>query len=86
MTPNFFILRTCPHLDTDYYRLVGVLVDCDQTEIKKAYHRLMLAHHPDKGGDVNTSRILNHIKDVLQDTARRGRYDQRGLDILRRAT
>ena len=40
----------------------------------------MLAHHPDKGGDVNISKILNHARDVLQDTICRARYDEQGLD------
>ncbi|CAN0201975.1 unnamed protein product, partial [Ectocarpus sp. 13 AM-2016] len=54
---------------------MGVLVDCDQGEIKKAYRRLMLVHHPDKGGCVETSKILNHANDWLQDTVRRKQYD-----------
>lgn len=66
-------------LHTDFYRLLVVTVDCDQREIKKAYHRLMLANHPDKGGSTETTKILNHAKDWLSDTDRRKRYDVKGL-------
>ncbi|CAN0572299.1 unnamed protein product [Ectocarpus sp. 12 AP-2014] len=66
----------------DYYRLLEVLVDCDQTEMKKAYRHLMLVHHPDKGGDENITKILNHAYDVLQDTVRRARYDDQGLENI----
>lgn len=32
----------------DYYKILGVAKDCGETEIKKAYRRESLKHHPDK--------------------------------------
>jgi DnaJ family protein C protein 7 len=32
----------------DYYKILGVLRDCNEGDIKKAYRRESLKHHPDK--------------------------------------
>ena len=32
----------------DYYKILGVTRDCGETDIKKAYRRESLKHHPDK--------------------------------------
>lgn len=32
----------------DYYKILGVARDCTEIEIKKAYRRESLKHHPDK--------------------------------------
>lgn len=32
----------------DYYKILGVPRDCGDAEIKKAYRRESLKHHPDK--------------------------------------
>jgi DnaJ family protein C protein 7 len=34
----------------DYYKILGVPRDCDEADIKKAYRRESLKHHPDKVG------------------------------------
>ena len=34
------------------YAVLGVAKDADESEIKKAYRKMALKHHPDKGGDI----------------------------------
>ncbi len=38
------------------YQCLGVSKDADESEIKRAYKKLALKHHPDKGGDVEEVR------------------------------
>ena len=37
-----------------YYEILSVNKNATQIEIKKAYRKLALIHHPDKGGDDET--------------------------------
>jgi DnaJ family protein A protein 2 len=38
------------------YDVLGVAKDADENEIRKAYKKLALKNHPDKGGDVEKVR------------------------------
>lgn len=49
--------------------------ECSIREIKKAYHRESLKHHPDKGGDVKQFQLVGEAHAVLSDPQRRNRYD-----------
>ena len=37
-----------PEAQKDYYKVLGVAKNVDQSQIKKAYRRLALKFHPDK--------------------------------------
>ena len=63
----------------DYYEILGVGKDASADEIKKAFRRLAVQHHPDKeGGDEAKFKEINEAYEVLKDTSKRQRYDQFG--------
>lgn len=63
----------------DYYEVLGVTKDASADEIKKAFRRLAVQHHPDKeGGDETKFKEINEAYEVLKDSAKRQRYDQFG--------
>lgn len=59
----------------DYYKILGVARDATESEIKKAYRRESLKHHPDKGGDEEKFKLVVEANAVLSDPRRRERYD-----------
>jgi molecular chaperone DnaJ len=63
----------------DYYEILGVGKDASPDEIKKAFRRLAVQHHPDKeGGDEAKFKEINEAYEVLKDSSKRQRYDQFG--------
>lgn len=63
----------------DYYEVLGVSKGASADEIKKAYRRLAIQHHPDKqGGDESKFKEVNEAYEVLKDSSKRQRYDQFG--------
>ena len=62
----------------DYYEVLGVKKDASADEIKKAFRRSAIEHHPDRGGDETKFKELNEAYEVLKDTEKRKRYDQFG--------
>lgn len=59
----------------DYYSTLGVSRTASQDEIKKAYRKLAMQHHPDKGGDENKFKEINTAYDTLSDPQKRAEYD-----------
>jgi molecular chaperone DnaJ len=62
----------------DYYEVLGVKKDASADEIKKAFRRAAIEHHPDKGGDESKFKEINEAYEVLKDDKKRQRYDQFG--------
>lgn len=60
----------------DYYKILGVAKTATQEEIKKAYRKLAMDHHPDRGGDTVRFAEINEAYDTLKDPAKRAEYDQ----------
>jgi molecular chaperone DnaJ len=62
----------------DYYEILGVGKDASPDEIKKAFRRAAVEHHPDRGGDEAKFKEMNEAYEVLKDSEKRKRYDQFG--------
>lgn len=59
----------------DYYSRLGVNKQASQDEIKKAYKKLAMQHHPDRGGDQRIFQQINEAYDTLKDPQKRSQYD-----------
>lgn len=59
-----------------YYEVLGVDQKASAAEIKKAFRKLAMKHHPDAGGDSETFKEISNAYDVLSDEKKRAEYDQ----------
>jgi molecular chaperone DnaJ len=62
----------------DYYEILGVAKGASADEIKKAFRKAAVEHHPDRGGDEAKFKEITEAYEVLKDTGKRQRYDQFG--------
>ena len=63
----------------DYYEILGVAKSASADEIKKAFRKAAVKHHPDKeGGDETKFKEIGEAYEVLKDPSKRQRYDQFG--------
>lgn len=49
----------------DAAKILGVPVSATQPQIKAAYRKLMMVHHPDKGGSGEFAARLNTARDIM---------------------
>ena len=69
-------------MSKDYYKILGVEKNASPDELKKAFKKLAMQHHPDRqGGDEKKFKEINEAYQVLGDAEKRKRYDQFGSDF-----
>src|SRR5215831_17186523 len=66
----------------DYYEILGVTRSCTEVELKTAFRKLAMQHHPDRNpGDKDCEhrfKEINEAYDCLKDDQKRAAYDRFG--------
>merc|ERR1719420_221442 len=68
--------------NTKFYKLLEVDKNASEPEIKKAYRKLAVKHHPDKGGDPEKFKEITRAYEVLSDSDKRAKYDRGGEEAV----
>jgi len=67
---------------TKFYKQLDVEKNASTADIKKAYRKLAIKHHPDKGGDPEKFKEITRAYEVLSDNEKRQKYDQGGEEAV----
>ena len=73
-------------MNNDYYELLRISKNADETEIKKAYRKLAIKYHPDKSPQDKKEEYTEKFKEIsqayeiLSDSQKRKNYDMFGKD------
>ncbi|GAB7363553.1 hypothetical protein MBLNU230_g3820t1 [Neophaeotheca triangularis] len=72
--------------DTKFYDMLGVAPGASESELKSAYRKGALKHHPDKNAHdpeaAEKFKEISHAYEILSDSQKRHLYDQYGEDGL----
>lgn len=63
----------------DYYTTLGLNRNASQEEIKKAYRKMAMQHHPDRGGDEKKFKQISEAYEILSDPQKKQMVDM-GVD------
>jgi molecular chaperone DnaJ len=73
-------------VDVDFYELLEVSRDADETTLKSAYRKMAVRYHPDKNPGCQDSearfKAINQAYDCLKDPQKRAAYDRFGHEAF----
>jgi len=59
----------------DYYSILGIPKNASDQDIRKAYKKMSMQHHPDRGGNEEQFKKVNEAYQTLKDPQKRQEYD-----------
>ena len=65
-------------MSKDYYKTLGIDKNASKEDIKKAFRKLAMEHHPDKGGNAEKFKEVSEAYSTLSDDNKRAQYDTYG--------
>jgi len=65
---------------SDLYKVLGLERNASTEDVRKAYKKLAVEHHPDRGGNPEKFKAVQNAHEVLSDDNRRRVYDMTGQD------
>jgi molecular chaperone DnaJ len=65
-------------MSLDPYKILDVPRNASDEDIKKAYRKKALEHHPDRGGNEEKFKELSEAYDILSNSEKKARYDRFG--------
>jgi len=68
---------------TAYYKVLNIEKTASETDVRKAYKKLAVQHHPDRGGDPEHFKKLSVAYEVLSCPKKRKIYDSHGEEGLK---
>jgi curved DNA-binding protein len=63
----------------DYYNTLGIQKNASEADIKAAYRKMAMKHHPDRGGDEKKFKEINEAYETLSDPQKKQMVDM-GVD------
>jgi DnaJ homolog subfamily B member 11 len=88
---SVFAIICCAAQDRDLYEILGVPRSSSQTQIRKAYRKLIKENHPDRYQDAEEKVVakqkfseISQAYDVLSNADKRAAYNREGMDGVRR--
>lgn len=61
----------------DLYKILDITKNASSDEIRKAFRKLSLKHHPDRGGNEEEFKKLNRAFEILGDPQKKREYDMK---------
>ena len=63
----------------DYYNTLGISKSASEADIKAAYRKMAMKHHPDRGGDEKKFKEVTEAYETLSDPQKKQMFDM-GVD------
>jgi len=68
--------------ETNYYKVLGLSFPAKTSKIKRAFRKLSLELHPDKGGSEEHFNLIREAHEILSDVTRRRIYNRLGRTVF----